>query len=156
MEKKERNEKILQISCELLEKMGLAVESAFVEDMAGEEDQVMVGLTVERPGSLIGFKGRNLAAVQLVLGLMVKNQLGEWIKVLLDVNNYRQEQKTRLETMALGLANKAKETGKAVAMVPMSPYERRICHMVISGVEGVSGDSEGEGEERHIVIKPIL
>ncbi|MFA6603025.1 MAG: R3H domain-containing nucleic acid-binding protein [Candidatus Shapirobacteria bacterium] len=155
MENQERNEKILKISCGLLEKMGLAVESAFVEDVADEENNVLVGVTVNNPGSLIGFKGRNLAAVQLVLGLMVKNQLGEWVKVLLDVNNYRAEQKTRLETMAVSLANKAKETGKMVAMVPMSAYERRICHMAVADIEGISSESEGEGEERHIVIRPI-
>jgi spoIIIJ-associated protein len=86
---------------------------------------------------------------------MVKNQLGEWVKVLLDVNNYRAEQKTRLETMAVSLANKAKETGKMVAMVPMSAYERRICHMAVADIEGISSESEGEGEERHIVIRPI-
>lgn len=155
MEKKERNEKILALTCELLGKMNFEMENAFVEDVEGEEAQVLVGVSVPNPGSLIGFKGRNLAAVQLILGLMIKKSLGEWIKVLLDVNNYRQEQKARLETMTRNLIEKAVETGKPVAMMTMSPYERRICHMVLGEVAGVTGESEGEGEERHIVIKPV-
>jgi len=155
MDNKERNEKILALTCELLGKMNFVVENAFVEDVEGEEPQVLVGITVSNPGSLIGFKGRNLVAVQLILGLMVKKKLGEWVKVLLDVNDYRQEQKARLEAMTRSLAQKAVETGKPVAMMTMSAYERRLCHMVLAEMGGVTGESEGEGEERHIVIKPV-
>lgn len=155
MDNKERNEKILQMSCELLEKMNFEVEKAFVEDSETEEgNQVVVGVTVANPGSLIGFRGRNLAAMQLVLGLIVKKEFGEWIRVVVDVNNYRQEQKERLETMTKNLAEKVKQGGVPVAMGNMSAYERRICHMILGEIEGITGESEGEGEERHIVIKP--
>ena len=47
-------------------------------------------------------------------------------------------------------------TGKEVAMANMSSYERRICHMVLAEMEGITGESEGEGEERHLVIKKSL
>lgn len=155
MNNKERNEKILQLTCELLEKMNFEIDKAFVEDMEGEgeEKQVLVSLTVENPAGLIGFRGKNLAALQLILGLMVKNKLGEWLRILVDVNNYREEQKERLESMARNLAQKVLSTGNPVVMANMSAYERRLCHMAISDIEGISSDSEGEGEERHIVIK---
>jgi spoIIIJ-associated protein len=154
MNNKERNEKILQLTCEMLGKMNFEVDKAFVEDMEGEENQVLIGLTVVNPAGLIGFRGRNLAAIQLILSLAVKNKLGEWVRILLDVNNYRQEQKERLEGMARGLAEKVLATGNAAVMATMSSYERRICHMAIADMEGISSESEGEGEERHIVIKP--
>lgn len=156
MENKERNQTILQITCEMLEKMNFEVEKAFVEDVVNEENQVLVGVSVTNPAGLIGFRGRNLVAVQLVLSLIVKNKLGEWVRVLLDINNYRQEQKDRLVAMALGLAEKVKVTGKEVAMANMSSYERRLCHMALMEIEGITSDSEGEGEERHIVIKPAV
>lgn len=159
MENKQRNEKILEITCELLEKMNCEVENAFVEDCAGGEEgeqQVLVGLTVPNPGMLIGFKGRNMAAIQTVLSLIVKNRFGEWIRILLDINNYRQEQKERLESMVKNLAQKAIETQKPVCLANMSSYERRICHMVAAEIEGVVTESEGEGEERHVVIKPAV
>ncbi|MFZ2152829.1 MAG: R3H domain-containing nucleic acid-binding protein [Microgenomates group bacterium] len=154
MENKERNQTILQITCDMLGKMNFEVEKAFVEDVTEEENQVLVGVTVPNPAGLIGFRGRNLAALQLVLSLIVKNKLGEWVRVLLDINNYREEQKERLTNMAVSLAEKAKATGKEVVMASMSSYERRLCHMALVNIEGITSDSEGEGEDRHIVIKP--
>ena len=153
MDNKKRNEKILQLTCELLEKMNFEVEKAFAEDMDSEENQVLVGITVSNPAALIGFRGRNLASIQFVMSLIIRQQIGEGIRVLLDVNNYRLEQKTRLENMVKGLADKVLQTGKDVSLASMSSYERRICHMVLAEIEGVTGESEGEGEERHIVIK---
>jgi len=153
MDNKKRNEKILKFTCELLEKMNFEVEKAFVEDMDGEENQVLVGVTVKNPAGLIGFRGRNLASIQFVLSLIIRSQIGEGIKVLLDVNNYRMEQKVRLENMVKSLAEKVLETGNPVAMANMSSYERRICHMVLAEIKGIESESEGEGEERHIVIR---
>jgi len=154
MENKKRNKIILELTCELLEKMNFEIEKAAAEDIAGEEKQVLVSIQVQNPAVLIGFKGRNLAAIQLVLSLMVKNKLDEWVRVLLDVNNYRGEQKTRLEEMTLALAEKAIATGKPVVMATMSSYERRLCHMVLAERKDLTSESEGEGEDRHLVIKP--
>ena len=153
MDNKKRNEIILNLTCELLSKINFEVDNAFVEDVVGEEGQVLVNVTVNKPGGLIGFRGRNMAALQLILSLMVKKELGEWVRVLLDINNYRGEQKERLENMAKELANKALETGEEVHLSNMSSYERRICHVVLTEIEGITSDSEGEGEERHIVIR---
>lgn len=154
MDNKERNEVILKLTCDLLEKMNFEVENAFVEDMEGEESQVLVGITVANPANLIGFRGRNLSAIQTVLSLMIKNKNNEWIRVLLDINNYRAEQKERLVGMVENLVKKVQSTGTPVVLAHMSSYERRICHMAIAEMEGVVSESEGEGEDRHIVIKP--
>lgn len=154
MDNKERNEKILKITCDLLEKMNFEVEKAFVEDVEEEEDQVWVGVTVKNPGGLIGFRGRNLASIQIVLSMIVRNQVDEKIRVLLDVNNYRGEQKSRLENMVKNLAEKVVQTGTPISLANMSSYERRICHMAAANIEDVVTESEGEGEERHVVIKP--
>jgi len=153
MDNKERNEIILKTVCEMLEKMNHEVDKAFVEDLEDGEDQVLVGVTVANPSGLIGFRGRNLASIQLILSLVVKNKLDKWVRVLLDVNGYRMEQKERLTRMAKSLATKVIETGVPVEMAAMSSYERRICHMAIADMEVIS-ESEGEGEDRHIVIKP--
>lgn len=160
MNNKERNEKILQITCDFLGAINVEIDNAFVEDINedGEDGvgQVLVSITVKNPGGLIGFRGRNLAAIQLILGLMVKKSLGDWVKILLDVNNYRNEQKDRLTTMAANLAAKVIATGKPVEMANMSAFERRLCHMAVANIDGVVSESEGEGENRHIVIKPKI
>jgi len=155
MDNKKRNEEILNLACEMLNKINFEVENAFAEDIEGEENQVLVGLTVANPAGLIGFKGRNLAALQLMLSLAVKVKLGEWVRLVLDVNNYREEQKKRLVMMVKSLAEKAKATGQAVEMANMSSYERRLCHMAAAEIEGITSDSEGAGEQRHVVIKSV-
>ncbi len=156
MDNKERNEQIMAITMELLEFLNQEVSNAFVEDIESEENnQVMIGLTVSNPALLIGFKGKNLAALQLLLALMVKKKLGAWVRVLVDVNDYRNEQRERLETMARNCATKAIQTGNPVALASMSSYERRICHMVLQTIEGIEEESVGENDDRHIVIKPL-
>ncbi|MCX6726900.1 MAG: hypothetical protein NTY75_03750 [Candidatus Shapirobacteria bacterium] len=152
MNNKDRNELILKITCELLGQLNYDIENAYAEDV--EDGQVLMSVTVANPGGLIGFRGRNLASLQLILALMVKQKVGEWVKILLDINNYRDEQKERLTKMAQNLAQKVLATGTPVEMATMSAYERRLCHMAIADMEGISSESEGEGEERHIVIKP--
>jgi len=157
MDNKKRNEIILKLVCDLLSQMNFAIESASVEDLKGEDQdeskQVLVSITVDNPASLIGFRGKNLSFVQLILSLMVKNTLDEWIRVVLDVNKYREEQKNRLETMAMNLADKVVATKKQVFMMPMSSFERRICHMALANRDDVVSESEGEGDGRHLVIK---
>lgn len=153
MDNKKRNEKILKLTCELLDKMNFEVEKAFVEDLSEEENQVIVSITVANPAGLIGFRGRNLAAIQFVLSLMIRKQVDENVRVLFDVNNYRNEQKVRLEGMVKSLVDKVIKTGNPVSLANMSSYERRICHMIVAEIDGVESESEGEGEERHVVIK---
>ena len=157
MDNKKRNEIILKLVCDLLLQMNFEIESASVEDLVDEENkettQASVSIEVSNPASLIGFRGKNLSFLQLILGLMVKNTLGEWIRVVLDINKYRDEQKIRLESMTMNLADKVIASGKLVAMMPMSSFERRICHMLIATRDDVVSESEGEGEGRHLVIK---
>lgn len=152
MDNKKRNKIILDLACELLNKMNFEINKAAVED--SNDEGVLVSVEVNNPAVLIGFKGKNLAAVQLILTLIIKNKLGNWVKIILDVNQYRKEQKARLEAMTISLAEKVLATGKPVTMANMSSYERRICHLVVAGRKGIITESEGEGEARHIVIKP--
>ena len=140
---------------ELFEDINREIDDVFVEDVEseGETDQVLIGMTVADPSTLIGYRGKSLASVQQILSLKVKNKLGYWVRVLLDVNEYRKEQEKRLSEISKSAAMRVKETGENASLSPMSSYERRICHTVIGEVEGVKTESEGEGESRHVVIK---
>ncbi len=151
MENRERNQTILQLACEFLEQLGIVPSEAYAED-TGEEGQVLVSLVVENPGRLIGFKGRTLSSYQLLLALVVKNALATPVQVLVDVNNYRDSQKTRLKQMVEEAAARVAEHGSPVALPSMTPFERRLCHMFVSEMEGYRSESEGEGESRHLVI----
>lgn len=155
MDNKKRNEEILKTMCDLMETMNVGVLSGYVEDIneKDEEEAVLVSIEVDKPGNLIGIRGRNLVAIQTVLGLTVKAKTGNWLRILVDINGYRNEQKQRLREMVLSLANKVLETKAEIMLPEMSSYERRLCHMVASEIEGVYTESEGEDENRHIVIK---
>ena len=152
---KERNKLALELACELVEMMNMSIDDAFVEDMEAskDEEQILVSLVVADPGRLIGYKGRNLASLQLVLALMVKQKLGYWLRVLVDVNDYRKEQKERLVEMTKKAGERVKETKQPVALSDMSSYERRLCHLVLQDDNELTTESEGEGLSRHIVVK---
>ncbi len=161
MDNKKRNERILEKVCELLENMKVEIKDAFVEDVIAEkkendEEQVLVGLEVGNPAVLIGFKGRTLSSLQFMMSLMVKKELGSWVRILLDINGYRGEQEKRLEERTKEVIEQVLKTGEARALMPMSSFERRICHMVVAATEGVISESEGEGYERKVVIKPAV
>lgn len=151
MDNQKRNEIILNQAVEFLQYLGVTPTEAFVED--AEEDQVLVTINVENPAGLIGFKGKSLAAFQLLLALMVKNKLGEPLKIVVDVNGYREAQKERLVKQMNEVVAKVIETGEDYHLSPMSPFERRMVHMLVEGQPEIKTESEGEGELRHVVVK---
>jgi spoIIIJ-associated protein len=137
----------------LMNRVETEVEVKMIEDQ--EEEKIMVRFLTDDPGPMIGFKGKHLAAIQTVLGLMVNNKKEEWTRVLVDVNDYRDEQKVRLEEKARNLAQECLETGRVIGLERMSSYERRIVHMAVADIEGVETVSEGEGEMRRLLLRPV-
>ena len=119
-----------------------------------ENDGITVQLTTEEPGILIGFHGETLAAFQLILGLIVNKKLEEWIRVLVNVNDYRQKREESLRMVALNAAQKVKFSNEAVVLTNLSPAERRIIHLTLADHPDVESLSEGQGQERRLVIKP--
>jgi spoIIIJ-associated protein len=84
---------------------------------------------------------------------MVKNKLSEPLKVVVDINDYREAQKERLTKQVDEAVAIVLENGEDYHLSPMSPYERRKVHMLVEKHEGIATESEGEGELRHVVIK---
>jgi spoIIIJ-associated protein len=135
---------------QLLEKMNHTAEIA----VSQEEETIRIELQTDDPGLLIGFHGKTLSAMQLIFGLMLFSQLKEWQRVVVDVNDYRQEQTDRLKKIALNAAQKAKFSGQSVALSPMTPFERRVIHLALNEDEEVETKSEGEASHRYVVISP--
>jgi len=136
----------------LMNRVETELEIKVTEDQ--DEEKIMVKFLTDDPGPMIGFKGKHLAAIQLMLGLMVNNDKEEWVRVLVDVNDYRDDQKTRLEEKAKISAQRCLDTGQVIGLERMSSFERRIVHMAVAEMEGVETESEGEGEMRRVLIKP--
>lgn len=117
-----------------------------------EDKHLMVNLTGDDMGILIGKRGQTLDALQYLVNLVVNKHSPSYISVMLDTENYRQRRKETLETLAFNLAKKVKHTRKNVVLEPMNPYERRIIHSALQNDRYVTTFSEGEEPFRNVVI----
>ncbi|MCW2278278.1 RNA-binding cell elongation regulator Jag/EloR [Heliophilum fasciatum] len=105
-------------------------------------------------GILIGRRGDTLDALQYLTNLVVNRALDGHVRIVLDVENYRQRREETLVRLAKRLADKAKRTGTRVVLEPMSPQERRIIHTTLQEDDRISTHSEGEDPFRKVVIIP--
>lgn len=103
---------------------------------------------------LIGRDGKTLDAIQTLLKTYLHNYTDEKLTVSLDIGQYKQNRKKQLEILATKLAKEVAFTRVEVHLDPMNSYERRIIHTKLAEWRDVYTESEGEGENRQIVIKP--
>jgi spoIIIJ-associated protein len=101
--------------------------------------------------SLVGEDGEVLEALQELTRLSVLSATENRSRLVLDINGYRQERTGYLQKIAEDAAATVKKTGEAVALEPMSAYERKIVHDAVADL-GLVSESEGEGAGRHIVV----
>ena len=141
---------------ELTEKLlSLAGISATVEVVDKGENTYEINLsTKDETGLLIGFRGENIGAIQTVIGMMLKGITGEWIRVLVNVGDYRQKQEEKLKDLANQSADRAIETGEPQPIYNLNASQRRVIHMFLTERNDVTSESEGEEPERYLVIKP--
>lgn len=141
----------------------------FVED-AGLECTVSGDMTVNENGfvsrlivvegkdasTLIGHRGETLDALQYLSNLcLARKSEGdnkEYVKVVIDIENYREKREMALRALARRMSEKAIKYQRNVVLEPMNPYERMIIHSEVQSIEGVSTHSVGYDENRKIVI----
>ena len=144
----DKTEKFLR---EVLDKMGLA---DIAIEKKQEEDTLEFNLSGEEEGFVIGRRGETLDALQYLASLVANHNNEEYVKVSVNVGNYRDKREKTLEILGRKLAFKAIKTGKKTNLEPMNPYERRIIHTAVQKVNGAISWSEGENTARHVVIGP--
>ncbi|HEY1297225.1 MAG TPA: RNA-binding cell elongation regulator Jag/EloR [Chloroflexota bacterium] len=108
----------------------------------------------ESMGALIGRRGETLQAFQFITQLLVNRRLGHWTRVLLDIEGYRSRRERYLKDTALRAAEKAMRYRESIELDPMIPSERRIVHLTLATHEFVTTHSEGEGDNRRVIIEP--
>lgn len=101
---------------------------------------------------LIGRRGQTLDSLQYLVSLVVNKDRDDYIRVVLDTENYREKRRETLEKLASRLAYKARKMRKDIILEPMNPYERRIIHSALQGNPYVSTRSEGEEPFRKVII----
>jgi len=135
---------------ELLSHLGVV---GIVSVDTDETGAYRVHIETEETGLLIGFHGQTLESFQIILGMMVGKALGSWQRVYVNVGDYRQKREEALMYMAQHAAEKALATGIPVELSRLSPSERRVIHLTLSGDERVATESVGEGNNRVLVVK---
>ena len=136
----------------LISELGVAAEVKVEWDK--ELNILSFQLESENAASLIGFHGETLQSIQLILSLVIHKVIGRWIRVLVNVGDYRQKREEQLKKLALNLAMKVKFSGEVQTVPNLSASERRIIHLALADHPDVVTQSEGEGRERELVIKP--
>lgn len=155
----EQSEDIIRRTNETIEYLSTVVKLMKVEDLTLGIEYIRgkkVGLSFngKNASQIIGHRGETLDALQLIASVRINNYPGEFIKLDINSDNYRQQRESSLKSLAQRLSRQALRTGKVIKLEPMNSYERRIIHSVISDIVGVSSVSEGEAWARHIIIIP--
>jgi spoIIIJ-associated protein len=119
-----------------------------------EEGSIYLNIKGDGSGLLIGRHGQTLDAIQYIVGRIVGKQLGEKKVIVIDTERYRERRRENLERLSRHMAEKAKGTGRAVSLQPMSASDRRIVHLALKHDREIETRSEGEGGMRSIKIIP--
>ncbi|MCI8648606.1 MAG: protein jag [Anaerotruncus sp.] len=135
---------------------GILTEMGITSDIAAAqtENGIILRLSGEGLGVIIGRRGETLDSLQYLTGLVANREEGDYMRVTIDSGNYRQKRERTLEQLAQKLSNAAIRYGRPSTLEPMNPYERRIIHSTVSKIEGVSSSSIGEEPNRRVVITP--
>ncbi len=141
-----------KIAENFLREMFLAMGIIVNIDTKLKDKQLSIELSGDDMGVLIGKRGQTLDSIQYLVNLVVNKGNAPYVSISIDTENYRQRRKETLETLALNLAKKVKQTRKSVVLEPMNPYERRIIHSALQNDRYVTTYSEGEEPHRNVVI----
>jgi spoIIIJ-associated protein len=118
-----------------------------------ENDPLVVAVSMDDAGILIGEHGANLRALEYVIKLVARKVLADMPHFIVDVNNYREEKISELREYARGIAGRVVREKREIEMDPMSSFERRIIHNELTSHPGVITESTGEGIDRRIVVR---
>ena len=139
----------------VLERMGISADI----DIKEEADRVVLEIQTADTELVIGRRGVVIDALQHLVNKAVYKERGERTAergkpLVVDAGGFRDKQVERLRQLAQKMAEKALQTKQIVELQPMTPHDRRIVHMAIAEIPGLSSRSEGEGEDRHILVVP--
>lgn len=127
-----------------------------IDVYATSEDREVIELHVPSThmnGFLIGHGGDTMRALQFLVSTMLRNSHFTHHRINVDIADYKKQRANQLVERAEAWFKKVKESGEPMRLKPMNAADRRIVHKAASE-SGLATESEGEGPERHIVLKP--
>ena len=153
---REKDEEAEQLVSELLDyflgAMGVVADTYIRDDE--EDGSLTFEIEGQDAGLLIGRRGETLQALQFIVRMVTNRQLGRKAYVVIDIEDYRERRIQMLRRLARRTAGRVASSGREDSLDPMSPAERRIVHMALANHPEVHTESEGEGNQRRVVIFP--
>ncbi|MCX7831359.1 MAG: KH domain-containing protein [Actinobacteria bacterium] len=143
-------ERAARFTKRILYMMGMKAKVKAVES----EDTINIEIDGEDLGNLIGSQGRTLEALQIILNAVLNKNAVQKKHIYVDAGGYKKRKLESLKKVVQEAINKAKKEGKPVALDPMSAYERKIVHEIVSGIDGVRSESQGEEPNRNVIVYP--
>lgn len=138
---------------ELFKLLGVSATTN-VKGSGSEEKVLEIEVTdTDAAGLIIGSQGQTLNAIQSFLGMALKNSTGEFVRIVIDVDGWRDKQEDYLKGLADQAALRAEETGEAQNLYNLTPAQRRTIHMYLSEKSSIVTESMGEGDSRYLVVK---
>ena len=131
------------------------VDESLVYEIKIEDYTIFVDIKGQAAGLLIGYRGESLNAMQTILSTIANRNFNEKIKIILDIENYREKRAKILEELAEKVSKTVLKNGKSITLEPMSAYERKIIHTKLQDNTKVETYSIGEGDNRRVVIAKI-
>ena len=124
-------------------------------EISEDDEAVTASLVGGDLGLLIGRHGQTIDAIQYLANVIAWREHGDGRKdLVVDAAGYRERRRETLEALALRSAERAQSSGESVDLEPMSSIERRIVHLRLKEVDGVSTRSEGEEPYRYVIVEP--
>ncbi|MBU1085475.1 KH domain-containing protein [Patescibacteria group bacterium] len=142
------------ITKDLLKKLDITSEKITITKTESEAFEVDIKLKEADSGILIGYHGDTLSSLQLMIGLIAYKESGSWIRVILNIGDYRQKREDSLKVLAADTAKRVKFSNEPIALFNLNPFERRTIHLILETDKDIVTESEGEGRNRHLIIKP--
>jgi spoIIIJ-associated protein len=117
-------------------------------------DSLYINLAGPKMGIIIGRRGQTLDSLQYLASLVVnkEREKEDYVKVVLDTEDYRRKREETLNRLAKRLAERVIKSGKKIELEPMNPYERRIIHSALQNYTEITTYSEGEEPYRKVII----
>ena len=147
--KDEFEKRLVDFISDMIEKMGYEVK---VEVMFREEHKIGIKLNSPSSSILIGRKGKNLDALQLLANVYAGRLGREDVRIILDSENYRIRREESLVRLAYTTADKVRASHNSILLEPMNPFERRLIHTTLNDIGDVETKSEGEGLYKQVRV----
>lgn len=132
----------------VIERMGY--EASFVIQNR-EEHKICIGIQSKDSGIIIGKKGKNLDALQLLANVFAGKH-GVDQRVIIDSENYRNRREENLIAMAKKTAQHVLKSRRSRLLDPMNPFERRLIHTTLNDMDHIETKSEGDGLYKQVRI----